>query len=145
MTVGRCLMAVTVGLTGLGACRPAPEYLPALPPVLRVTLREYRFDYTPMVPRGRVVVRVHNAGRVPHELILLALSSGSPPLTEIFKPGGEKTTLQNLAILPPLAPEGDGVFAVDLKPGRYGFVCLVSDSDGVQHDHKGMLSDFQVR
>jgi hypothetical protein len=39
-----------------------------------------------------------------------------------------------------------GVFAVDLAPGEYGYICFVPDAkDGKRHLLHGMVTQFTVR
>ena len=42
-------------------------------------------------------------------------------------------------------PGDDEVFAVDLPPGRYGFLCFVEFPEGGTHAFRGMNSEFRVR
>ena len=53
--------------------------------------------------------------------------------------------LPTVASLPLQPPGVRGVFAVDLQPGKYGFICFVEDPDGRKHSDKGMSSVFAVQ
>ena len=103
---------------------------------------EYGYRYNPAIQAGRVVFRFTNGGHVDHEAVLVAL-----PKDFHFHPDPHataRTGLSTLAILARTRPGQSGTFAVDLTPGRYGFVCFVTDADGVQHYYKGMTSEFAV-
>lgn len=105
-------------------------------------MRECGFAFDPVIHPGRVVFRVHNTGRLQHELVMVPL-----PKDFHFHPdqsASTRTGLSTLAILARRQPGQDGTFAADLTPGRYGFVCFVTDADGVQHYFKGMTSEFTV-
>lgn len=45
-------------------------------------------------------------------------------------------TLDRLASGPRLPPGGNGLFAVDVARGRYGMICFVVHSDGVDHSSR---------
>ena len=118
--------------------------MPPRPAVVPVVLREYRFDYEPPAAPGRVVFRVRNGGKLSHELLLLPLPEDFPPIREQVR-GKTRRAVGTLAFLKPLRPRRSGVFAVDLKPGRYAMVCLIEGPRGETHAMKGMTSEFRVR
>lgn len=117
--------------------------LPPSPAEVTVTMTEYQFDYDRPVPAGRVVFRVHNAGKEPHELVLTALPEDFPPIDEQLR-GDIRRPIATIAYLLPEPPGGSGAFAVDLTPGRYAMICFVEDEDGMHHGVKGMNSEFKV-
>jgi len=118
--------------------------LPPTPPVINVALREYHLDYQPPTFAGRVVFRVRNAGTKKHELVLVPLPEGLPPIQDQVR-SKARQAVGTLAFVKPLPPRGSAVFAADLAPGRYGMVCLLQDSSGVTDARKGMASEFRVR
>lgn len=115
----------------------------AQPTKVVVTMTEYAFAHRRPVPPGRVVFRVRNVGRVDHELVLVALAADVPPLDAQLR-GRERRAIPTIARVTATEPGATGIFAADLKPGRYGFICFLSDPDGTQHSLKGMSSDFLV-
>lgn len=117
--------------------------LPPRPAQVDVSAYDYGFSVRGAIPPGRVVFSVHNDGRAQHELVMVPL-----PKDFHFHPNPKATSntgLSTLAILARRQPGQSGTFAVDLAPGRYGFVCFVTDPDGVQHYFKGMTFEFEVR
>lgn len=138
------LLLVAVFLGGCaGSSRPA--VLPASPPVVLVTMDEYRFDYEPAIPPGRVVFRVHNADDIPHRLSLLSLPEDLPPIEDQLR-GSERRVLTPFAGVHTRLPGESGAFAVDLEAGRrYALVCFLQDPDGTSHALKGMASEFRTR
>lgn len=107
-------------------------------------MRDYRYDHTPSVTRGRVVLRVRNAGRDRHDLTLVGLPDGSPRAADLFR-GDTPRTFATIANLHDLRPGTGDAFAVDLAPGRYAMLCFVKDRRGVFHaEGKGMASEFRV-
>lgn len=107
-------------------------------------MRDYRYDHTPSVTRGRVVLRVRNAGRHRHDLTLVGLPEGFPPAADLFR-GDTRRTFATIADLHDLRPGTGDAFAVDLAPGRYAMLCFVKDRRGVVHaEGKGMASEFRV-
>lgn len=122
---------------------PAASDLPLPPSYAEVELQPYRFEHPPQVPPGRVVFVVRNMDTVVHELILVALPSDFPSIQEQLR-GEERRGVDTLVAMRDRAPGSRGVFATELVPGRYGFLCFVRDPDGVDHAHKGMTSEFLV-
>lgn len=118
----------------------------ALPPPPRrfdITMQEYAFDHLPVAPSGRVVVQVHNAGSLPHQLVLVKLPEDLPPLAEQLR-SDTRQAVDTLANLTDRPAGSRNTIAVDLDPGRYGLVCFLRDPDGLQHHAKGMSSEFRV-
>src|SRR5947209_6015962 len=139
----RCAVAALLLAVSCVAPGRPPKNLPPLPSTMDVTMREYRFDHPPQVPAGRVVFRVHNAGSLTHELILVAVPEDVPPIDQQLK-SDTRVGVDTIATLRDRAPGSNGTFAADLTPGRYAFVCFLMDPDGVSHALKGMASQFRV-
>lgn len=106
-------------------------------------MRDYSFENPAHVPAGRAVIRVHNRGRVPHELILAPLPSDYPAV-QVQLHSNRRRPLPAVLVMPPRPPGGDGVIAVDLVPGRYGIFSFVRDAEGTPDALRGMGSEFQV-
>jgi uncharacterized cupredoxin-like copper-binding protein len=128
----------------LTACGKTDAPLPSSPPLVGVTMREYGFDHRPSLPRGRVVLRVRNAGRLRHEMTLERLPEDFPPIDEQLR-SKTRRAVATLAYLHPLGPGASDAIAVDLGPGRYAMVCFIEGRDGTAHALKGMNSEFRVR
>lgn len=139
---GRMAAAVALALTA-GCARTSAAELPPAPHRAEITMAEMTFEHPATVPKGRVVFRVHNAGRIDHRLILSRLGEDFPPISAQLA-GTERRRIEPLAGIPDTAPGADTSFAVDLQPGRYALVCLVVDADGVSHARKGMASEFRA-
>lgn len=119
--------------------------LPRPAPVVKITMREYRFDYDPDIPSGRVVFRLVNKGRVSHRPSLLPLPENVPPIDEQLR-GSKRRGISAFAGVPDRRPGAIGTFAVDLVAGRrYALVCYARDRDGSVHALKGMNSEFRAR
>lgn len=129
----------------LGSCASTSSALPPTPPVIGVTMAEYRFTYDHDVPRGRVVFRVANGGELAHEVQLFAIPEKFPlTITEQVR-SDVRQAFPTKAVLPQREPGVDGEFAVDLPPGRYALTCFLKDADGRSHAQKGMASEFRVK
>jgi hypothetical protein len=141
------LAAATGTALSLGSCSTPSGSGPVLPPApqeLVVTMREYRFDYSPPQGAGRVVFRAHNAGQEEHDLALIPLAEDIPPIDEQLR-GQVRRVITPFARIPPRPPGGRGAFAVDLVPGqRYALVCFVAGPDGQAHALKGMNAEFRA-
>ena len=114
-----------------------------------VTLSDYGFAASRPLVAGHHTIRVENAGPQPHEMVMLKLVPGRTPAD--FASWG----LAGRHGPAPGAPVGGvefldqgagGVFAVDLVPGEYGYICFVPDAkDGKRHFRHGMVMHFTVR
>lgn len=136
------LAAVLVlSVFGCGGAARAP--LPPEPPTVLIRMDEMTFDHPAKLPRGRVVIRAHNAGNVPHRLVLVPLPKEFPPIRQQVM-GPERRVIEPQAGIATQPPAATGTFALDLVPGRYGLICYVLDPDGKTHAAKGMASEFRV-
>lgn len=105
-------------------------------------MEDYRFNYDPDIPSGRVVFRIHNAGDVPHQVTLFPLPEDVPPIDEQLR-GEQRRFVEPFADIYERPPGDTGTFAVDLEPGtRYAMVCFLEAKDGELHWRKGMVSEF---
>lgn len=137
-------MAASAALLLTASCGKTDAPLPSSPPLIGVTMRDYGFDHPPLLPRGRVVLRVHNAGRLRHEMVLERLPEDFPPIDEQLR-SKTRRAAPIIAYLHPLRPGASDAIAVDLTPGRYAMVCFIEGRDGTTHARKGMNSEFRVR
>ena len=123
--------------------RSAAQPLPPPAATVAATLHDYRFELSGELPMGRVIVEVANRGTMNHALTLIEVPDDVASLDEQLR-GGERRGVGTIARVP-ARPPGDGTrFAVDLRPGRYGLICLVADADGLTHGQKGMNLEFRV-
>lgn len=107
-------------------------------------MSEYRFEgLPPRLDPGRIVFEVRNHGELDHDLSLVYLDPGIPPLDEQLR-SDRRLVVPTVARLFTRKPGGRGTFAVDVEPGRYGVICFVTDADGQQHSRKGMSAEFRV-
>jgi hypothetical protein len=109
-------------------------------------------DFTFLLPQplrpGRQTIHVVNRGSQTHEVAVIQLAPGASigAFAAAMAPGEEGP--------PPGKPVGgmtglargrDGLFTVDLAPGRYGLICFLPDSlDGAPHFAKGMAMEFTI-
>lgn len=137
------ILTSTVGGCGRSGPARAFEARPA-PPVVGVTMQEYRFEHPPQIPSGRVIFEIRNSGREQHKLALLPLDEQLPPLDAQLR-GSERRIITPFAGIPPRQPGRTGTFAVDLVPGqRYALVCFLSTPAGELHALKGMNAEFRA-
>lgn len=145
----RRLGAVGMAATALAGCTsPSRPALPPQPVEVRVSLDEYRFEFDPPLDKigGRAVVfRVHNRGRLDHQLSLVPLPEDLVGRLDAQVKGPERRYVPPMAALRARKPGQSGFFAVDLKPGTYGVVCVLADADGSRHAAKGMNAELRVR
>ena len=106
-------------------------------------MRDYRFVHPPLA-RGRVIFRVRNAGNVKHELRVLALPKGLPPI-DVQLRSKKRQVVNTVAYVARREPDVTATFAIDFRAGRYAMICFVRAGDGEQHAFKGMTSEFTIR
>ena len=138
-------VAAAIVLAGACSASSSDSSLAPAPPVVTVTLQEYRLDYDPEIPSGRVVFRLVNAGRIDHRPSLVPLTDDIPPIDQQVR-GEQRAVISPFAGVPTREPGEVGMFAVDLEPGqRYAFVCFARDADDNEsHALQGMTSEFRV-
>jgi uncharacterized cupredoxin-like copper-binding protein len=112
-----------------------------------MTLIDYGFTLSHPLVAGKQTIRIRNAAKQIHEVVLGKLppgktshdlvawveaQKGSPPLIPV---GG----------LTPLKPDGEAEITVNLSPGEYGLWCFVPDGhDGTMHVMHGMVRQITV-
>lgn len=140
-------MAITlVAGTGLPACAQAPTLpLPAPPPVLDLTMRDYDFRLRqPVVRAGRVVFVARNTGRVDHEVVVLPLPQDVVGRLDDEVRSPTEKAVSTLTQLPAQQAGAVATFALDLPAGNYGLVCLLKDAAGLSHAARGMNAELRV-
>jgi hypothetical protein len=137
------LLAVAALATSCEAGGAGGAPLPPSPTSVDVMMTEYRFQHQTEVLPGRAVFRVVNAGTEPHSLVLVELEPDMPPIDEQLR-GPNRRGVATYAQVPQRPPGNRDVFAVDMVPGRYAFICFVRDAAGQPHALKGMSSEFVV-
>lgn len=128
----------------LACCSAKKPPLPLPVPTMNVVMRDYEFDHPSRASPGRVVVRVHNAGTLRHEMVVNRLPEEFTRTVKEFVASDDSVTFYTTVHLSARSPGGEGVFALDLVPGRYAFFCFVRDHDGVHHYKRGMASELRV-
>ena len=139
----RSLLAAAV-LGGV-ACSSSqvPDGSGAGPPVVVVTMREYRYQHPQVIPSGRVVFRFVNDGVLEHQTDLMPLAEDFPPIDQQIR-GGNRRVVTPFAGFLPRKPGEIGTFDVDLGAGRrYALVCFARAPDDESHALKGMTSEFR--
>lgn len=124
-----------------GSASGAP--LPPPPAVVDVRMTEYRFEYPQIVPSGRVVFHVTNAGKELHDLVMVPLPDEDPPITAMLADNIRQVLTPYAGIRDQLHGAG-ATFAVDLVAGRrYAMLCVLADAQGRSHSALGMASEFR--
>lgn len=90
---------------------------------IKVTESEWKVQLPPTseLAQGQVTFDVHNAGKLPHDLVVAGPKVAGPHGTQIIKPGGDAT------------------LTVSLGPGNYTLYCSVPG-----HKQLGMVAKLSV-
>lgn len=135
--------AALVAVAGAAGCGAGGRDFPPGPQVVEVSMTEYRFAFDRPARAGRIVVDARNHGRRDHELVLISVPDGLPPIVRQLR-SKRRVVVPTVARMARRGPGRRGTFAVDLTPGRYALVCFVDDGAG-QHAQKGMAAEFTLR
>ena len=111
---------------------------------------EFAFAGPESAPAGELTINFTNNGEQDHEMAVLPLKEGAPPVEELAQAGDKE--LQKWAAGPfagtegPIKPGESKTFTVDTtKAGSVGFVCFVKDPKTKKpHAMLGMIGSFTV-
>src|SRR5262249_42603544 len=94
-------------------------------------LVEYGFSLSAPLTAGRRVIRVENSGAEAHDVGLVKLAPGRSmqDLDTWLKTREGPPPASPVGGVSPLSPGADAYFEVDLMPGDYAFICLVTAPD----------------
>lgn len=114
-----------------------------------VNLTDYAFQLSAPLTAGRRVIRVENGGRESHEVSVIRLSPGrtiADLSAWLANPGA--TSVEEVANVvggvSSLAAGAEAFFEVELAPGDYVLLCLVTAADGRSHVEHGMIHQLTV-
>src|SRR5690606_36991179 len=134
------------GLTMWVVDRAEPgTYTPATEATrIDVTIADNRYDLGATTVDGDAVqFDARNDDGVDHELLVLRLEGDASTSALLTTPGPEfpeGITFIGQATIP--ASASGSMLLVDLEPGTYAFVCLLTDENGLPHLEKGMEATF---
>jgi uncharacterized cupredoxin-like copper-binding protein len=124
----------------VAAAAPSPDVV--------LTLRDYRFDFSKPLARGRQTIEVRTAANTqPHEVELIRLAPGKTAeqmLAWLGKPEGPPPG-QGLGGVAATVPGSTNYFTAELTPGSYLLICFLPDAkDGKPHFMHGMTQTVTV-
>ncbi len=109
---------------------------------------EYAFSAPPTASAGPTSVTLVNNGEEPHMIDLVPLAENAPSVEKLLKMPQKKA--QSFFAGPPTtiepikAGETSKPVEVELKPGRYGYVCFYSEKGEKPHAFLGMHGELTV-
>jgi hypothetical protein len=142
------------------AAEPQAEDRAAAPAAsMGIRLLDFSFAFDAPPSAGRHIVRVHNAGREPHDLVLFKLAPGksleelrtalNPERARRPESAAEPPPLETLVTgfggIAVIAPGMEVFFETDLTPGEYVLACMTTAPDGQSHIEHGMIQQGSVR
>jgi hypothetical protein len=120
-------------------------------PAADVTMKlvDYAFQLSRPLTAGTTAIRVENAGKEPHEVVVAALLPGKTAKDFVgWELGGEKGPLPTgkwLGGVGALVPGGHATFSLSLAPGNYVLLCFFPDEkDGKAHLVHGMSQQITI-
>ena len=155
MKASRTIIGSLVALAAL-ACvsreQPAADTATAAQntpaPTIDLTASDYSFQVPDTVQAGPTWIRMTNAGKEFHHVIVVHLADGHT-FDEFMKAsaGSAKPPEWAHPLGGPIAPSPGGtpsLTAVNLAEGTYALICVVPSADGVPHVAKGMARQLTV-
>lgn len=117
---------------------------------VEVTMTEFAFAAPETVPAGEFEVTAVNTGEQPHEMGVVPLKEGAPPLEELVKLSDKE--LEKYLAGPfggtegPIKPGEEKTFTLDgSKAASFGFACFIKDPETKKpHVQLGMAGQFIV-
>jgi hypothetical protein len=119
----------------------APAPAPATD-VLEITATEYAFAGPDHVAAGPHTLRLVNAGKEVHEIVIARLNDGVT-LEQALQADDPSTVVSGLAQAM-AAPGATAEIPVVLTPGNWAAVCMLPAPDGQPHAAHGLVSRFTV-
>ena len=145
-------LAAMAALACAGREQPAADTAAAIEstpvPTIDLTANDYTFQAPDTVQAGPTWIRMTNAGKEFHHVIVVHLADGHT-FDEFLKAsaGSEKPPEWAHPLGGPIAPSPGGTptqTAVNLGEGTYALICVVPSADGVPHIAKGMSRQLIV-
>lgn len=147
------LCVVLAGASGLSlgcARKPAPP--PPPPPtanVVSITGMDFAFQAPDTIPAGLTTVKFQNAGKEPHQVVLLRIDSGKTmaDVATLMKDPNAKVPgwLSFPAGANSVVPGDSSNATATLTAGHYILVCFLASADGTPHAGKGMVRPLEVK
>ena len=112
---------------------------------ITVMAREWSFSAPSQVVAGPTRITLDNVGTVPHELVLVEPEAGRSLADIRLLPHVDAMASVRWIAGSGLVHEGQvsTPLQVDLRPGTYGFLCML-DGPGQTHAKTGMFLEFEV-
>ena len=117
---------------------------------INLAASDFAFSAPDTVPAGPTWIRMTNAGKEFHHVIVIHLDSGRTvdEFLKAFAANPQQPPAWSHPMGGPIAPSPGGAAAtataVDLIPGTYALICVVPSADGVPHIAKGMSRQLTV-
>jgi hypothetical protein len=127
---------------------PAASEAPAVGGELQFFGTEYAFSVEESAPAGETEVTLVNQGEEPHMLDLVPITEDAPPVEELIRLPEKKVEkfFEGPPIhFPPVKPgETSKTKTVELRAGRYGYVCFFAKKGEKPHAFQGMFGELTV-
>ncbi len=116
------------------------------PPVVHIVSRDFEFELPDRIPAGVVTFQLSNEGPEPHHAWLVRFEEGHDlaDYLEAIRHGAPSWALDMGGPMVAMQPGAMTDATIEMKPGRYAFVCHVPSPDGISHLDKGMAKEFVV-
>lgn len=128
---------------------PATDSAAAAVNSIDLAATDFSFSAPDTAPAGPTWIRMTNAGKEFHHVIVIHLDSGHTvaEFVKAFAANPQAPPAWAHPMGGPIAPSPGGQAtstAVNLNPGTYALICVVPSADGVPHLAKGMSRELTV-
>jgi hypothetical protein len=123
-----------------GAAAPAQNWA-------TIMAQEFTFDAPDTLPAGFTRVNLMNHGVEPHHMVVVRLDSGHVVGELLQSVSAEKVPNWVTLLGGPNAtmPGSTTETVIELTPGNYAILCVISSTDGTPHVAKGMVRQLTVK
>jgi hypothetical protein len=115
---------------------------------ITITAHDYSFDAPDSIPSGAVSFTLRNEGHEPHHAMFVKLNEGvsTDEVMAAFQEGPDAALpLVSFAGGTGTAEHGgEAKVILEMTPGQYLMLCMISGGDDIPHAAKGMVKPFTV-
>lgn len=131
----------------LAACAAQRTPAPPKTNVVTINATDYAFAATDTIVAGQTTFRLINAGREPHQAVIIGSTTKSFEELEraLMMAGSAIPDWMVFPAAPGVVVAGDSsIVTSNVTPGNYEIVCFISSPDGKPHVAKGMFHRLVV-
>lgn len=141
----RIYVIVEDGVVKFDEERYLPEEPQGTQALVELSLVDFAFQLDRSSVRNAqfIVLRGHNRGAVPHEIVMVRLPDGVTP-EQALTGEVDESQIEFIGQADLAAGASDDLVLANLEPGVYTLLCLLNGADGIPHAAHGMVAQLTV-